>query len=415
MKDYDIKKLLNTKVSDLRPREGSPNNQEFVRETIELMHEYERAIDDADVDHETRNKLILRLNVVTSLVNDLKDEEQRKGRALMNGYTGNGRPMDPEGKIKMYRPGEKIQQSTGFGEDQISLGSYLRAVVDKPRNDMERRAVQNSVGSSGYELPIEVAQELIDQLRERNPLLMENGGGARTLTLDGNESTKFIKINSDPDSVFHIENATETPSDAVFGSVDLAPKTLLSMTLVSREILMDSQNIEEALSSAFLGSMNKAILDATFAATTSNGPAGLGSLVTATQEYANAGTPSWTEFVKANTALHTANVPEDNRSHLMAPDVWENIQLQADTTGQFITPPSGIANIPGFTSSGVPAGVGYAGDFSNAVYGFRLNFTLEQHPSFGATSYQNLWVASMRYDFNLFRPSAFVRIEEAAV
>jgi HK97 family phage major capsid protein len=241
---------------------------------------------------------------------------------------------------------------------------------------------------------------------------MEGGAGARTVSIEGGD-TKFIKINSDPNSVWHSELTEETPSDPSFGSVTMAPKTVLSMTEVSRELLQDSANVEEALSTAFVGSLNDAILSATFTGSGANTPTGLASTVTQTNEYSNGSSPDWTNFVGASKTLHDNNVPEDNRSFIHAPDTWEDLALITDNNGRYQDAPSFIRDVPNYTSSGVSAGEAYVGDFSNVVYGFRLNITMEQHPSALAKSYGSLWMAAARLDIATFRPSALVRIEEA--
>ena len=323
-----------------------------------------------------------------------------------------GNVLDPGGSVRLYTPGQKLQADHS-PESDIDLGSYLRAIVQGPRTAEEREVVQRSVTSDNYELPVSVSAELIDRLRAVNPLL--SGAGARTITLEGGE-TKFVKTDSDPNAVWHAEMVEETPSDPAFSPITMDPKTVLAMTEIGRETLQDSQNVAEALTNAFVGSLNDAILNATFnGAGTADEPEGLQTLITQTAEYANAGTPDWTNFIAASKQLHDNNVPGGNRSFIHAPDVWESLALATDNNGRYQDAPSFIRDIPNFVTSGLNAGNAYAGDFSNVVYGFRLNITLEQFRSTTAKSYGTLWVAAARLDIATFRPDALVRIEEAAV
>lgn len=325
---------------------------------------------------------------------------------------GNGQALNEDGSIRMYRSGEKISADVPNEYPEVNLGSFLRAVIDKPRTDAERRAIQNSVDSSGYTLPSYVSSELINLLRARNPVI---AAGARTITLDGLDKTSFIRIKQDPASIWHSELTDEKENfdDPVFDAVVMAPKTVLAMTEISRELLADAANIDEALTNAFVGSINTAILNATFADTTANGPDGLGSVVTQTETYASGANPDWSQFVKASSTLHANNVPEDSRSFIYAPDVWEHLALETDDNGRYQDAPSFIRDVPSYTSSGVPAGVSYAGDFSEVVYGFRMNITLEQHRGVSAHKFASVWLAAARLDIGVFRPSALVRIEEA--
>lgn len=329
-----------------------------------------------------------------------------------------GRKLDEEGKVRLYHPGEKLSadHSPPAGEHGIDLGSYLRAVVQGPRTPAERTAVQNSITSDNYELPVHISAELIDRLRAANPLLRqgEGGAGARTLSIEGGE-TKFIKITGDMSAVWHAELVEETPDDPTFGAVAMTPKTVLALTEIGRETLQDATNISEALTASFVGSINKAILEATFTgAGTTDEPEGLSTVVTQTEEYTNGGSPDWSHFVNAMKTLHDNNVPEDNRSFVYAPDIWQTLALIQDNNNRYQDAPSFIRNVPRFTTSGVTDGQAYAGDFSNLVYGFRMNFTLEQFPAAAAKKYGSIWVAAARLDIATFRPAAFVRIEEAA-
>ena len=340
-----------------------------------------------------------------------KNEEVRKksaDRAFDGGLPDGGTPVNGDEKSRVYAPDQSISTDNHPDHRELGLGAYLRAVIDKPRNSVERMAVQNSVTSTGYELPTTVAAQLIDQARAENPVI---SAGARTITLGDGEKTKFVRIDSDPNTVWHAELEEEQTDSPTFGAVEFKSKTLLALTEISRELLQDSANIDEALATAFTGAINNAMLTATFSGSGGNEPTGLKDQVTQTQPYTDIG---FADFVKANKTLHDSKTPVGERSHIMAPDIWESLNLLEDSTGQPIRKPFGLLDIPEYTNAGVPAGVGYAGDFSNVVYGMRLNMTLEQHPSYSAKKYGSLWVAAMRFDMAVFRPSQLVRIEPDA-
>lgn len=352
-----------------------------------------------------------RMDAEVERIDELQKKVQRPGYSDpdSNAVKG-GKSLDGDGSVKVYTPEQKVVADAPKSEhSDIDLGNFLRAAVDKPRNGKERELLQEKgVGSDQYELPVWISSELIDRLRASNPLL---SAGARTLTIEGGE-TKFIGINSDPNAVWHAELTEESLTDPAWNVVSMEPKTLMSLTQISRELLQDSVNVSQALTSAFVGSINDAILTATFGGATTNGPTGLSSLVTQTEEYANAGTPDWGTFVKASRTLHDNNVPGNGRSFIHSPDIWESMALISDDNGRYQDAPSFIRDVPNITSSGVPAGVAYAGDMSNVVYGYRMNFGLEKMNVM--SSYSSIWVATARLDIATFRPNALVRIEEAA-
>ena len=315
-----------------------------------------------------------------------------------------GRALDAEKKIRAYAPGEKI--SANFSADpDLNLGSFLKAVITKPVSDHEREAVQKALGSDGYSLPVHVAAELIDLMRAQNPIIQ---AGARTITIEGGEATKFVKINSDMTAEWLPELQQQDFSDSTFGAVTMGSHTVRAICEIAREVQQDSSNLAEALTTSFTGALNQALLTASF---TGNGiaqPLGLTSQVT--QEEGYTGDINWAAFVKAGKTLYDQNLPAEGRSHIMNPGVWESLALDADLQQRFQEPPAFIRDIPNYVSSGVPAGQAYSGDFSNVVYGMRLNITIEQFPGAGVRKYANVWLAAMRIDMQVFRPNALVRI-----
>lgn len=305
---------------------------------------------------------------------------------------------------KLYNSSENIYKPK---KDDISLENYLRAVTDKPKNDAEKQAIQNSVTSDGYELPTEVSQQVIDKIRAKNSVI---SAGGRTVQLDSAE-TNYITVDSDPEAVWHAELVEENPNSGSFGKVQMKPKTVLTNVEVSRELLQDSNNAGQALSIALTNSLSDAILDVTFNGSGTNQPDGMNSLVTQTQTYS--GSVTHAEFVKANSTLYTNNVAEEDVSYIYSPSVWETLSLATDDNGRYQDAPSTIRDIQKFTNSGVPSGKAYAGAFENFLYGFRMNITLEQYNSTSAKKFGQLWLAVARMDLAVLRPNAFVRIEQA--
>ena len=418
----DYKKLLDLKLHKL-----DYSNEKLINETrgelLKAMHYINDDIEESERSGKSQEAMKLQLDFerMKNKIFELDQKVNEKSKNRRNGHSGHmfgdelkgrsggGKALNESGTIRLYRPDQRLTDDSETSE--INLGSFLRSVVDKPRTSAEREMIQNSVDSSGYSMPETVAMELIDKLRAVNPVI---SAGARTISIDGLDKTKFVKINGDPDAVWHTELDEEALGDPTFGAVEMSPKTVLSLTEVSREVMQDSMNIEEALTNAFTGSINQAILEATFSGTGGKQPTGMATTVTQTQEYATGGTPDWADYVKASRTLHDENIPTDTRSFIHAPDIWEAMALITDDNGRYQDAPSFIRDVPNFTSSGVPAGIGYAGDFSNVVYGFRLNITLEQHNSLSVRKYGTIWLAAARLDIATFRPSAFVRVEEAS-
>lgn len=318
-----------------------------------------------------------------------------------------------EAGAKLYKPDEKFYNASVIKDeaDKMPAGAFLRSAMIAPQTPAERAAVQNSLTSSGFTLPTGVSTQIIDQLRELNPVIR---AGAQSLQLPKESETNFVTITDYPAAVWHAELTEETTDGPTFGKITMSGNTLLSLFEVSRELEQDSVNIDEALRLAFVGSLNDAIIAATFTGPGANAPSGLDTLVTQTTEYTNGSTPDWSTMIAAQRKLYEAQVLKDKVTTIHAPDNWEALIGQTDSTDQFINPPRGIESIPEFVADGVPDGVSYTGDFSNVIYGFRMNLFIERHPSIAAKKFGALWMAGLRMDIAVFRPSALVRIEEAA-
>ena len=366
-----------------------------------------------DSDQLDFDKITNEINEIEAQISQEKKLESKKQksaeRAFDGGYRTGGTPISEDGSIRMYAPDQSVSRDSHPDNEDLSLGQYLRAVVDKPRSGVEKMAVQNSLTSTGYELPTEVGAQIIDKMRAQNPLI---SAGARTITLDGAESTKFVRLAGDPNTVWHNELVEESTDSPTFDSVEFKPKTLLALTEVSRELLQDAANPQEALETAFTGAMSKAIINASFSSNGAKQPTALDNLINQEQPYS--GDIKYADWVKANKKLFDNHTPFDQRSHIMASNMWEQLNTGEDSTGQPLRKPFGIVDIPEYPNGQVPTGIGYAGVFSNVVYGMRLNFTLEQHPAYSAKKYGSLWVAAMRVDMAVFRPSQLVRIEPDA-
>ena len=323
--------------------------------------------------------------------------------------------MEPEqGRVRVYGPKDSVYKALGASvtrdeADKVRLGGMLAAFAYGPRTDAERQLLQaKAINSSSIEMPVAVASEFIDRM---SPHMVAVEAGARRVVLQGKE-THFIREANSPAVVWASELFDLAEAAPTFDSVALAPKTVRAFVEISREALQDSINLDSALSTVFTAAVAKAINEATFQGAGATEPQGLDVVVAQEQTYTLGGSPTWSTLIKARKQLRTANV--DNFSLILAADMEEELDDAKDTTGQFILPPASFQNVRRFTNSGVTAGTGYLGDFSNVVYGFRLNPTVERFDQGSASRYSAYFLVVARLDIGVFRPTSFVRIEEAA-
>jgi len=120
------------------------------------------------------------------------------------------------------------------GEEQLSLGRYLRGVVvgDWRGADPERRAMSEGVlASGGYLVPTILSAEIIDRARNQTRVLQ---AGARLIPMP-NRTLDVAKWVTDPTPAWHSENAAITPSDGTIGKVTLTAQALAGLKPAFRQ------------------------------------------------------------------------------------------------------------------------------------------------------------------------------------
>ena len=197
----------------------------------------------------------------------MTDRERNGGRGRLDG----DRPNDPPASgsdewcdaatgrvIRSFGPKdgslrEHAARSSGDDYRGLRLGQFLRAMVVGPKSEIERRALSEGTDSAGgFTTPDILARELIDLLRAKAVTLR---AGARILTLESDKTT-IARLATDPVATWRAENAAVAESDPTFSAVVLAPKTLAVIVRASRELIEDSLNIENGLTTALAGALS---------------------------------------------------------------------------------------------------------------------------------------------------------------
>lgn len=382
-----------------------------------LVNKFQNKLEKGDASQKEMNNLKADIKDVSNKLDNAKFKDEQIKKRLdkqVNQENSNDNKIDSKmsENSKIYNTADSIYQGADNQRDDIHINDYMRAVMDKPQTAQEQIAISNSVTSSGYELPETVSSQLLDKLREENPLVK---AGAMSTTVAGDKQS-WVKIKNNPTSNWHAElNEEDSDNTDIFDSVKMDPKTLLSVVEISRETLQDSVNAGEALTVALSGALNDRLIESSFTSQGADAPKGLNDLVSQTEQFDNGKNATIANMVRANGKLYSSNVSEDNRSFMYSPEVWENLSLETDDNGRYQMVPESIKDIQKYTSSGVPTGEAYVADFSNFIYGFSLDITLEQfNGGSSANKYGSKFLAAMRVDCNVTHPNAFVRVEETA-
>jgi HK97 family phage major capsid protein len=390
---------------------------QLIQQRSDLSTQIENLIDSENYTKGQLNSLNDKFDSLTEKIESKKKLDSLNAQA-------NGTIIKKAEKIKdnqnVYSHIENLSDKylNSFNDTNISLNNYLKGVTYKPQNSHDRAIIDNSVTSDGYVLPVRVASEIIDKLRLENPVVQ---AGAKTVTLEGG-TTKYITIDNYPKSVWHSEMEDVSAGSGSFGSLEMKPKTVLSLVEVSRELLQDSDNmlqdsdnmlqdsdnIGQALSEAFVGSINESVIDATFNGTGGTEPKGLNTTVSQAETYS--GSATYSNVINAVATLENQNV--SNYSIIYSPDFWKSLNSEKDSNDRYQQKPSFLNDVQTFVSSELASGTAWVGDFSKIYYGYKMNFTLETYKAPLAQKFGALWLAGSRLDILCTHPNAFIKISQ---
>lgn len=335
-------------------------------------------------------------------------------------YNGKGSIwLDSRGQeVKVFAPGERMSKRKYDGP---GVGEIARAMIYGPRDDNERRALNEGTDSAGgYTVPEMLATEWIDRLRAKTVVTQ---AGARTVMMTS-DNLNIARVATDPTVTWTAENAETTASDPTFESVRLSPVKLTTLVKVSREVLEDSVNIADILDTAITNAMavemDRAFL---FGSGTSNEPTGLFSIsgINSKSMGTNGATPSsYDELCDAvyEVLLDNAAYP---KTAIMHPRTWVTYNKLKSGDGMPLVAPPMLQEIKSLMTTAVPitqtqgtaSGVCSTvliGDFSRMMIGMRTNIQLKRLEERYAEFDQVGFYARVRVDCDVTNPSHFVKV-----
>lgn len=307
-----------------------------------------------------------------------------------------------------------------MGEATARFGDYARALVIGPRNEAERRALnEGTTTAGGHLVPTPLASSIIDRMRAATVVFR---AGARTVEMDS-QTLKIAKVTGDPTASWLAEAASMSSSDPTFGAVTLTAKTLRCLIVASREVIEDAPNFGEVLgtilSNAFAVELDRAALMGSGTGAEPQGlvnQAGLGAVTNG----ANGATlANYDKYVDAVQALLDANAPPAT-AWIIAPRTQAQFGKLKDTTNQPLVPPAMVATIPQLVTTSIPVTqtvgtstdctTAFVGDFRQMLIGVRNEFTIRVLNERYADTHQVGFVAALRADVQLAQPAAFAKI-----
>ena len=340
---------------------------------------------------------------------------KRPGMEPGEARTGDDEATDPNPALAPEQRMTAWAQARHSGTDEyrgLALGQYLRSMVVGGKTDVERRALsEGSDSAGGYTVPDYLSAQLIDLARAQSVV---TAAGAQTVPLDGDQN-RIAKLLTDPVPAWRSEAGAVAESDPTFGPIDLTPRSLAVMTMISAELLEDTLNLATELprvmAAAMAVELDRVALIGSGTAPEPRGIANTSGIGTFAQDAAIA---SYANLSKARTGILSAN--QRPTAFIMHPRDEGTFTDLTDSQGQPLQAPRSVADIPMRTTTSLPVdgGVGndestiIAGDFTRLLLGIRSAIRVEiLKTSTYASNLQYTMLAHMRADVAVTHPGAF--------
>lgn len=304
---------------------------------------------------------------------------------------------------------------------EFGFGEYVAAMVRGTGSQSVKNALAEGTDSAGgYTVPKRLMADVIDKMRAKTTVIQ---AGALTIPLE-TQTTTIARIASDPAAGWRLENAAVAESDPTFEGVTFTARSLAVLVKVSRELLDDSINIDQALAAAFAGAMAvEADRVALFGSGTAPEPRGIFNTPNVNSVSMGTNGAQITNHAKLLDCLYElqADNAANPTAQIMHPRTWRAIAGFSDTTGQPLQSPPALAALPQLVSTTVPVnqvqGTSGAtcssvivGDFSQLLLGVRQELRIEVVRDLFAGNLQYGFIAHLRMDVAVAHPESFCKL-----
>lgn len=316
--------------------------------------------------------------------------------------------------ITDHRP---IQQQTRA----LNVGRIMKLMALGGGTEAERRALNEGTDNAGgYTVPAVLMPGLIDLMRKKSVC---NAAGMSTVLLQSNK-TSIAKLLTDPQAGWRLELGNVAESEPTFEKVEFIAKSLAVMVKISRELLADSLNIEQALMDALTQSLSLEVDRVCLFGTGTNpeprGIANTSGILTHSLGTNGGQLTNYAAIITALQKLSEANA-EVPTALIMAPRTKFGLAGLTDTTGQPLNAPSVVASIPQLDSTSIPVNMvkGTAtnatklitGDFTQLLLGVRESLQIELLKERFAETMELAFLASLRVDVAVAHAESFCVVD----
>lgn len=382
---------------------------------------------------------------ITSKIDVLQRSESAEAQAAvakLQGQTGNGEDNSFQNAVRkgeFFSDGETEvpvfhRSSTRTAEqfirknydnknlDGVSFGQIVKAYLTGPKNSRMERALSEGTNSAGgFTVPDLISANIVDRLRPRSHVF--SLGANLVLVEDKTKQMSMAKLTGGLTLEWLAENAASTDADPTFGQVLWKFKTLRALVKVSRELLEDSLNIEQAIEhevvNGFATEMDKVSLLGSGTGATPKGIDNFTNVNSYSMGTNGAAIANYSPVAEAIKLMHDDNAA-DPTGAIMAPRTFATFTKLLDTSNQPMQRPFTIAELPFRQTStiGIADTQGTAnnaskiflGDFTQLYWAVRTGITIIPLNQRYAENNQVAFLCVMRADLAPYNEESFAKV-----
>lgn len=348
------------------------------------------------------------------------------------GYAAGARALhDQDGRrigavltTEVLRSPASIASAMGVGpsNDGLDLANFVRGVANMKTSEGVRNALTEGTNTAGgYTVPSILLPGILGALAPASSLI--SAGASVALVQDQAKSFTIAGVDSLPTAAWRAESGNVAESDPSFRSLTITPRSLAFRFKVSRELLADSPNLEDALrkviAQAFAKELDRAGLRGSGSAPEIRGLLNISGVNAIGSGTNGAVLANYAKFINASRTIKELNAPVPNAA-IMSPREEESLALFEDTTGQPLRRPEALSGWGFYTSSQIPTNltVGtstdcseiYVGDFSQFAYFIREGISIQLATELYAATGEVGFICHTRVDVAALYPQAFAVI-----
>jgi HK97 family phage major capsid protein len=305
--------------------------------------------------------------------------------------------------------GEADEKFANYMDDGLTLGSFMRALLIGPQNNVERAAISSSnAESAGFLVPKFMAADIIDAYRAQATITR---AGATMFQMQASEHSIGREVGV-PAATWTTETGSVSEAESSFGTITFRARNLRCVQKFSRnwaEDVTNGQNIlEQSLAKSFAQEVDRASLFGNAVLE----PSGL-STDPDIQDLAIGGTLDGYDSVLDAVKLLDDNDVPDPTGLILSTRERNALDKLKDGEGRYMPRPQRIANLPFYSSSKIPntgttdAFLGVWPDFYIGTYAdLRIELLRELY----AETHQFGLLCYLRMDCGTVRPKSFVKL-----